>query len=98
MHAIIFFCQSFLLVNTLYFDKHYLVFNSAELIKMSCSNKPMQFSGLKIHISEATMSILETLGGFVIKERGEVYLKVSDWKKLLFLFSFYPRSEQKVFL
>lgn len=31
--------------------------------------------GLKIHISEATKSILEALGGFMIEERGEVYLK-----------------------
>ncbi|XP_078354982.1 atrial natriuretic peptide receptor 1-like [Oculina patagonica] len=34
--------------------------------------------GFKIHISEATKSILETLGGFVIEERGEVFLKVSN--------------------
>ena len=32
--------------------------------------------GLKIHISDATKTILEMLGGFVIEERGEVYLKV----------------------
>lgn len=31
--------------------------------------------GLKIHISEATKTILENLGGFVIEERGDVYLK-----------------------
>lgn len=33
---------------------------------------------LKIHISEATKSILESLGGFIIEERGEVFLKVCN--------------------
>lgn len=30
---------------------------------------------LKIHISEVTKNILESLGGFIIEERGEVFLK-----------------------
>lgn len=38
----------------------------------------MHTEGLKIHISEATKTILENLGGFVIEERGDVYLKVSN--------------------
>ena len=33
---------------------------------------------LKIHISEATKNILESLGGFIIEERGEVFLKVCN--------------------
>ena len=32
---------------------------------------------LRIHISEVTKTILEALGGFVVENRGEVYLKVS---------------------
>ena len=32
---------------------------------------------LKIHISEATKNILDSLGGFLIEERGEVFLKVT---------------------
>ena len=31
---------------------------------------------LRIHISEATKSILDELGGFVVESRGQVYLKV----------------------
>lgn len=33
---------------------------------------------LKIHISEATKDILESLGGFIIEARGEVFLKVCN--------------------
>ena len=35
------------------------------------------FIALRIHISEVTKRILETIGGFVVESRGEVYLKVS---------------------
>ena len=36
-----------------------------------------RFIALRIHISEVTKRILETIGGFVVESRGEVYLKVS---------------------
>ena len=44
---------------------------------ISCINSLSQSLGFKIHISEATKCILESLAGFAIEERGEVYLKVS---------------------
>ena len=41
-------------------------------------NKILQlFLALRIHISEVTKRILEALGGFIVENRGEVFLKVS---------------------
>ena len=58
-----------------------------DIVIFKCLQNPIRFnlfiffltfktSGLRIHISEATKSILEMLGGFVIHERGDVFLKV----------------------
>ncbi|XP_068761981.1 atrial natriuretic peptide receptor 1-like [Montipora capricornis] len=51
--------------------------------------------GLKIHISDATKTILEMLGGFVIEERGEVYLKGKGTVKSYWLLDQVHRSPHR---
>lgn len=48
--------------------------------------------GLRIHISEATKSILEMFGGFVIHERGDVFLKGKGTVKSYWLEDFAHRT------
>ncbi|PFX31878.1 Atrial natriuretic peptide receptor 1 [Stylophora pistillata] len=48
--------------------------------------------GLKIHISEATKKLLEKLGGFIIEERGDVFLKGKGTVKSYWLVDFAKRT------
>lgn len=48
--------------------------------------------GLKIHISEATKKLLEKLGGFIIEERGDVFLKGKGTVKSYWLVDFAKKT------
>ncbi|XP_068761985.1 atrial natriuretic peptide receptor 1-like [Montipora capricornis] len=50
---------------------------------------------LRIHISETTKGILDDLGGFVVEERGEVFLKGKGTWKTYWLISAVPRLSKK---
>ena len=46
-----------------------------------------------IHISEATKNVLEILGGFTIKRRGEVHLKVQIYSNKEMMYDPSKRAE-----